>query len=232
MAGVAESVAKDDTDVAVPEYPGTSRSQRLALRQVLTVPGVAPILSVALAFVLAHNILYIYIAPFLTSVGLGGRADAVLLVFGVASLVSIFLTEVWIDRHLRRLMIAASVLFAPATLTLGFFAGIPALVYVSAALWGFGFGGTATLVSTASAEAAGAAGDVAQSLVVICWNLGIASGGVIGGVLLSATGTGSLPWWILVLVAAALVGTVAARRHGYSTRERRTERELLAQASA
>ncbi|WP_334445182.1 hypothetical protein [Micromonospora sp. CPCC 206060] len=118
-----------------------------------------------LTFVLAHNILYTYIAPFLAPFGLVDRVDAVLLVFGVVSLLSIWLTGVHIDRHLRPLMIASCALFALATLALGVFAALPWLVFASAAVWGLAFGGAATLLQTASAEAAGAAGDVAQSLL-------------------------------------------------------------------
>lgn len=210
--------------LAVPEFPGTARAERLPLRRVFAIPSLASLLVVALAFVLAHNILYIYIAPVLARSGLVHRVDAVLLAFGLASLASIFLTGSRIDRNLRGLMIAASALTGIAALLLGLLAAVPILVFVAAALWGFGFGGTATLVSTASAEAAGAAGDVAQSLVVTCWNLGIAGGGVIGGALLATTGAGSLPWWALALVTLALAGTIAARRHGYPGRERRGER--------
>lgn len=211
--------------LAVPGHPGTERTARLTLRRVLAIPGVAPVLAVALVFVLAHNILYIYIAPVLARVGLGHRVDAVLLAFGLASLAGIVLTGIWIDKHLRGLMIAASALFGAAALLLGLLAGVPVLVFVAAALWGAGFGGTATLVSTASAEAAGPAGDVAQSLVVTCWNLGIAGGGVIGGALLAGTGATSLPWWALGLALLALLGTIASRRHGYPGRARRRKRE-------
>lgn len=209
--------------VAVPGFAGTAKSARSPLRRVLTIPGVAPVLAVTLTFVLAHNILYTYIAPFLGSVELGHRVDAVLLAFGVASLVSILLTGVFIDRHLRALMITASVLFAVATLVLGLLAAVPALVYLAAAMWGLGFGGAATLLQTASAEAAGDAGDVAQSLIVTCWNIGIAAGAVVGGILLTAVGTASLPWWTLTLVLAALTATTIAHRHGFPAASRRAE---------
>lgn len=212
---------------AVPPIPGAAHSERMPLRRVLRVRGVAPVLAVTLTFVLAHNILYTYIAPFLAPLGMGARVDAVLLAFGIASLVSILVTGMLIDRHLRSLMIAANVCFGAAALVLGLLASVPPLVFVAAVVWGVGFGGAATLLQTASAEAVGAAGDVAQSLIVTSWNIAIAAGAVMGGVLISA-GTAALPWWSLALVLVALSITVTAARNGFPSHARRTERSHAA----
>jgi len=199
----------------VPDFAGRPRGARFPLRCTLRIPGVVPVLSVTLVVVLAHNVLYTYIAPLLVPLGLGDRVDAVLLVFGVLSLVSIGITGALVDQWLRTLMITSCALFAAATLALGLFAALPWVVFVSAATWGLAFGGAATLLQTASAEAAGEAGDVAQSLVVTCWNTGIAGGGVVGGLLLTGAGTASLAWSALLLLVTGLVVTVAARRHGF-----------------
>ena len=212
----------------VPAFPGQSKGARLPLRRTLAAPGIAPVLFVTLAFVLAHNILYTYVAPYLAPLGLADRVDVVLLVFGVFSLASIGITGSFIDRHLRPLMITSCALFAIATLALGLFAALPWLVFASAAVWGLAFGGAATLLQTASAEAAGAAGDVAQSLVVTCWNIGIAGGGIVGGFLLTGTGAVSLPWAALALLIPALIVAVAANRHGFPGHAKRRDRELTA----
>lgn len=205
---------------ALPDFPGRTKDARLPLRRTLQVPGVAAVLLVTLAFVLAHNILYTYIAPYLSPLDLADRVDVVLLVFGVMSLVSIWITGVLVDRHLRPLMIASCALFAAAALTLGLFTDAAWLVFVSSAVWGLSFGGAATLLQTASAEAAGAAGDVAQSLVVTCWNIGIAGGGIVGGLLLAGVGPGSLSWAALALLIPALAVTTAASRHGFPRSDR------------
>ncbi|OPG75457.1 MFS transporter, partial [Pseudomonas ogarae] len=110
----------------VPDFPGQATNKRLALRQVFTLPGVRSVLFVVLAFVLAHNILFTYIAPFLTGAGLGERIDLVLLVFGVASLLGIWVVGVLIDRHLRALTLASTALFAISALTLGAMSDNPA----------------------------------------------------------------------------------------------------------
>ena len=206
---------------SVPDFPGQTATARLSLRRTLAIPGMAAVLLVTLTFVLAHNILYTYIAPYLAPLGLGGRVDVVLLVFGSLSLLSIWVTGVLVDRHLRSLLIVSCALFAGASLALGLCAGLPWAVYVSAGTWGLAFGGAATLLQTASAEAAGAAGDVAQSLVVTCWNIGIAGGAVAGGLLLSGVGPSSPPWAALVLLVLALTVAVSAHRHGFPRRATR-----------
>lgn len=209
----------------VPNFPGQARDARLPVRRTIAIPGVAAVLVVTFTYVLAHNILYTYIAPFLAPLGLASRVDALLLIFGVASLLSIWLTGALIDRHLRCLLVASCVLFASASLALAVFSTQPWLIFTGAAAWGLAFGGAATLLQTASAEAAGTAGDVAQSLVVTCWNLGIAGGGLLGGLLLSGIGPAALPWAVFGLLVCALCVTVRGRRHGFPTRAFRLDRD-------
>lgn len=164
-------------------------------------PGVRPVLFVVLAYVLAHNILYTYIAPFLARAGMAARTDLVLLVFGSASLFGIVGVGLWIDHHLRLLTLASTGLFATAALALGVLGDMPVVVYAAVAIWGLAFGGAATLFQTALATAAGAAADVAQSMLVTTWNLAIAGGGLIGGVLLTHAGAGAFPPAVMVLLA-------------------------------
>ncbi|WP_020556196.1 MFS transporter [Embleya scabrispora] len=199
----------------VPNFPGRPKESRLPLARTLRIPGVAPILVVTLTFVLAHNTLYTYIAPFLDSLGMADRVDAVLLTFGLLSLASIWITGALIDRHLRTLMITSCALFATTALLLGVFTGSPIPVFVGTAVWGLAFGGTATLLQTAVAEAAGAAGDVAQSLLVTGWNTGIAGSGILGGLLLGGPGASYLGWSALALLLPTLAIVAGARRNGF-----------------
>lgn len=199
----------------VPDRPGQERAAREPVLRALSVPGVAPVLFVTLVFVLAHTVLYAYIATFLDRFGMGGSADAVLLVFGAASLVSIWYVGARIDRRLRALSIAAVLLVAGAAALLGLFADVPALVYVAAALWGLGWGGVPTLLQTAAAEAGGARADSAQAVLVTLWNAAMAGGGVLGGLLLDLLGAGAFPWTVLLLLAPVLAAVTGARRHGF-----------------
>ncbi|XDF37351.1 MFS transporter [Paracidovorax avenae] len=197
--------------VQVPDFPGQTAGERASLRQVFTLPGVAPVLFLVLAFVLAHNILYTYIAPFLAAADMAERTDLVLLVFGATSLMGIWIVGMLIDRHLRALTLASTVVFGLAALALGVAGDSPGVVYAAVAGWGLAFGGAATLFQTALVRTAGDAADMAQSMLVTAWNTAIAGGGIVGGLLLERFGARAFAPALVVLLAAAL-GTAWATR--------------------
>jgi len=201
--------------VKVPDFAGQVAGKRLSLGRVFTVAGVRPVLFVVLVFVLAHNILYTYIAPFLAATGMAERTDLVLLVFGVTSLLGIWIIGVLIDRHLRMLTLTSTVLFGLAAVALGVAADASTTVYVAVATWGLAFGGAATLFQTAIAKTAGEGADVAQSMLVTAWNMAIAGGGIIGGVLLDRLGVAAFSPALLVLLVATLIVVWASRNHGF-----------------
>lgn len=201
--------------LSVPDFDGQPAGRRAAIGQVLATPGVSAVLAVIFTWVLAHNVLYTYIVPFLQAGGMGGSTGPVLLLFGCAALVGIGVVGALIDRHLRRLVLGSLVGFGVASVLLGLATGAPLLVYFSVALWGLSFGGAGTLLQTASADAAGEGADVAQSMIVTVWNLAIAVAGLVGGVLLSHWGVQSFPWLLLALVGLALTLTLRSHRHGF-----------------
>jgi len=191
----------------LPDFAGEDASGRPSLGRVFVLPGVRSVLLLTLAFVLAHNILYTYIAPLLARAGMPAQIDRVLLAFGVGGLVSIVLTGILVDRHLRLLTGIGIVLFVSAATLLA--APVePIGVYAAAAAWGLGFGGAATVLQTASARAAGASADIAQAMIVTAWNLAIAGGAVVGGSLLDGFGAGALPWAALLLLVVAGITAV------------------------
>ena len=206
----------------VPDYPGQTAEKRAPVRRIFVTPGVRPVLAVLALWVLAHSILYTYVMPFLAPAGLSDRVDAVLLVFGVASLAGIWISGLLIDRMLRSLVLLALAGFALASLALGIAGTQPVVVYVAVAAWGLTFGGSGALLQTASAEAAGPGADVAQSILVTVWNIAIAGGGIVGGVLLETSGVGAFPWALLALLLPGLLIAWAARAHGFPAKPHRS----------
>ncbi|WP_248749289.1 MFS transporter [Pseudomonas sp. MWU15-20650] len=201
--------------VKVPDYPPQPAHQRLSLGKVLTTPGVRPVLAVVISWMLAHNILYTYIAPFVASAGLGDRVDLVLLVFGIAALVGIWLTARLVEPLLRKTVLLSLATFAAICGVFGVLGHLPEVIYLGVAVWGLSFGGAATLLQTALADAAGDGADVALSLNVVAWNSAIAGSGVVGGVLLDRWGVAAFPWAMLVLIALSLAIAWGARAHGF-----------------
>ncbi|MFF4806020.1 MFS transporter [Streptomyces sp. NPDC001351] len=200
--------------VSVPDAPGQRPGAREPILKALSLPGVVAVLFVVAAYVLAHNILYTYIATFLDAYDMGGSRDVVLLVFGIASVVSIWITGALVDRKLRQLTIVSSALFLVASVLLATLAGNMIVVYAAMVLWGLGWGGVTTLLQTAVTDAGG---DRGQALLVTTWNSFMAGGGAVGGILLDGLGPKSFPWSVLALMAPVLIVVVAARKHAFPT---------------
>ncbi len=201
--------------VKVPDFAPQPAHQRLSLRKVLTTPGVRPVLAVVISWMLAHNILYTYIAPFVAPAGLAERVDLVLLVFGIAALAGIWGTARLVEPLLRNTVLVSLAAFAAVSVLLGLLGNVPQVIYLGVAVWGLSFGGAATLLQTALADAAGDGADVALSLNVVAWNSAIAGSGVVGGVLLDTWGVAAFAWAMLLLVGVAFAITWAASAHGF-----------------
>lgn len=201
--------------IFLPNLPGIPRTARHRVNHVLSLKGVPTILFVVAAFVIAHNILYTYIAAYLADIGLASQTGWILFVFGALAVLSIFVVGTYIDRHLRKLIVISAVLFAVAALALALLSRSPAVVYVAAAAWGLAFGSSATLFTTAIVNASGPAGDVAQSVFISVFSGSIAAGGLIGGLLLDGFGLNALVNVCFVLAAAAAIVAIAAKRHAF-----------------
>ena len=81
----------------MPNLAAEPTSDARALRSVLRAPGVRTILWVVAGFITAHNLLYTYIEPLASRSG-AGQIEWVLLLFGLAALLSIWATGHFVDR--------------------------------------------------------------------------------------------------------------------------------------
>lgn len=200
--------------LVVLDLPGTPRNSRARLSDALRVPGVLAVIAAAAAVIVAHNLLYTYVAPYVVDVGLGDSLGTVLLAFGLGSIGGAVLVGTYGDAYLRRLSVISTVALVLTLVVLGTVRE-PAVVLAAAVVWGAVFGSIAPLLQTASARAAGAAADTAQSLLVTVWNLAIAVGGALGGVGLAVSGAGSLPLASLPLALVAAAVVIAGRQHAF-----------------
>jgi len=206
--------------LGVPDYPGQAARERLPLTRVLLMPGIRPVLVALLAWILAHNILYTYIAPFLASAGLASWLEVMLALFGVAAFAGLWLTGLLVDRMLRALTLLSLAGFTLAALMLGTASGSVVLMMFGVTTWGLTFGGAPTLLQTALADTAGDHADAAQSMLVTVFNTSVAGGGIIGGLLLEHAGAASLPWALGALALSGLLVTWSAREHGFRPGQR------------
>lgn len=203
--------------VLVPDAAGQRASSRVPVIGVLRIPGVALILAIIVTWMVAHNVDYTYFSTYLRSAGVGLPVDVALVTFGIAALVGVGITGALVDRALRRLVFLSIVLFITGGVI--FVAGHHSLVAVLVALivWGVGYGGAATQLSTAISDAGGENVDVANALLGVAFNLAIFAAGVIGAILIGSYGGVILPIFMIVLASVALVIAVAARRSAFPT---------------
>jgi len=199
----------------VPDYEGEPAQDQLPLYKILFIPGIRPILLVVLAWVLAHNILYTYISPFLADTALAHRVDLILLIFGVTSVIGIWIIGLLIDRYLRILVVSSIAIFALASAAMGIWINQPVVIILGVIAWGMTFGGAATLLQTAIAHAGGQNADIAQSMLVTAWNFGIGAGGMVGAILLDWFGSRFLPGSLVLLLLIALLIAWSAQKHGF-----------------
>lgn len=138
----------------VPDFPGERAGERAPLCRIAAIPGIPATLAVTLFLLLGHQALYTYLVPFAAHSGQGG-AGPLLLVFGLATVVGVWLGGAFVDRRPRLVLLAALALIAGAMLALGLLGRVPAVTMTAVALWGAAFGAAPTLLQTALVDLSG-----------------------------------------------------------------------------
>ncbi len=204
--------------LVVPDAEAPKGAGRLPLRHVFRIPGIVVILSVIVAWMLAHSTAYTYVAPYLRAGGTGLSVGVVLLVTGIASIVGIGVTALLLDRHPRPLLHASVAVFVLAALVLLVGHRSPAAVLVAVALWGLAFGGASAQLQAALTTAGGPDADIANAFLPVAFNLAIFGAGVLGAVVLGTGGGLALPAVMAVIGLVALGLTVLGRGTAFPAR--------------
>lgn len=202
----------------VPDAPGQSSTARLPVRRILELPGVLIVLAVITAWMLGHNTIFTYVAPYLRAGGSGLTPDLTLLVYGVASLVGIVLVAVFIDRFPRTLLGVSMVLFIAAAVVLLVGSSSATTVLLGAALWGLTFGGAAAQLQSALTTAGGENSDVANSFLPVAFNLAIVIAGAAGALVIGIDDAFALPVIMAAGGSAALGLAFIGRRTAFQGR--------------
>lgn len=142
--------------------------------------------------------------------GLTPATIAVLLaVYGVGGLLGNVLCGLVADRHLGVALMLVPLLIAVGIIGFALSTGSEVLVFVAVALWGAGFGAVPTASQTWISKAEPKRVEAAGGLVVATFQLAIALGAALGGVLLDAAGVGTvfLSAGIAVVLGGALLAS-------------------------
>jgi len=141
--------------------------------------------------------------------GLTPASIAVLLaVYGVGGLIGNLLSGLVADRHLGLALVMVPLLIAAGIIAFSLSTGSPFLVFVAVALWGVGFGAVPTTSQTWISRAEPHRVEAAGGLVVATFQLAIALGAALGGVLLDTTNVQTL--FLAGGVAVVLGGALLA----------------------
>ncbi|MEU4387464.1 MFS transporter [Promicromonospora sp. NPDC023805] len=166
----------------------------------------------ALAY-LGHYSVYTYISVLLLAAGLATAAlGPALLLIGALRLIGAAFAAARLDVRPRQTTVITLAVVAGGILALGLaFPGTVGTV-AAAVMWSIGFGAVAAVFQTAAIRTHGASPDVVGALVNSTANIGIGGGAALGALVLDGAGAAAVPYAGVVLVVAALVVVLLARR--------------------
>ncbi|SMC18678.1 Predicted arabinose efflux permease, MFS family [Clostridium acidisoli DSM 12555] len=203
--------------IKVPDYQGQSDKSTFSVLSIFKTSRVCPILFVIMTWILSHNIIYTYINPFLASLGMVNHIDLALFIFGISAIAGIWIVGIFIDRWLRLLVLVSIFVFLLDSILFGISINNLIAIYVCTAIWGLTFGGSSTLLSTALANTVPDEGvDIAMSISTTVWNLAIAGGGFVGGILLKSFGATSFLKVLFILLIFAFLIAYMSKKHGFT----------------
>lgn len=200
------------TALLLPSVPGGGAppddAARGARRTALAQVSVAN----ALAY-LGHFTVYTYVSVLLLAAGLATAAlGPALLLIGALGLIGAAYAAARLDVRPRQTTVVTLSVVAGGVLALGVLFPATVGTLVAAAVWSIGFGAVAAVFQTAAIRTRGASPDVVGALVNATANVGIGGGAALGALVLGVGGATALPYTGAVLVVAALVVVLVARR--------------------
>ncbi|TDW64725.1 putative MFS family arabinose efflux permease [Curtobacterium sp. PhB25] len=204
--------------VFVPDAPGQTGIAKLSVVKVFRIRGIAIILAVIAAWMVAHNTIYTYISPYLRVTGTDLSAGLVLLVYGIAAILGVVITGALLDRHPRPLLHLSVGLFVVTGVVLLVGHSSPVAVLVAAVLWGVSFGGASTQLQAALTTAGGENADVASAFLPVAFNIAIFVAGIFGAALLTVFDGLVLAVVMIVFGAIAALLTLVGRRSAFPAR--------------
>jgi DHA1 family inner membrane transport protein len=163
---------------------------------------------------------FTYTTPYLTDVAKfpALAVGPVLLLRGVADLLGVALGGLLVDRRPDLVMVGTVVLTAVSLLGMWAFGGSQAVVAVGLALTGFAIGAMSPAFAFRVLETAPGSSDLASATQSAAFNVGIAGGAALGGLVLGVAGlrATALAGGLVVLLAvlAAAADPLIARRRG------------------
>jgi predicted MFS family arabinose efflux permease len=199
----------------LPAVQGEKLSKGNSPLAVVKNPSILIVLALTFLSVAAHYGIYTYIALLVERIAFSGGIGLALLIFGIGSVASVFLSAKYIDAYLRPLIVIALGLgLISMVLFLGF-RGAAGVSHLSFFLWGLAFGPVVTMYQTAVSRQIEKAKDVATSVQSSVFNLSIMVATWVGGLLLSnfpESGVKNIVYMSVICFVLATLLALGAKR--------------------
>ena len=196
--------------------PEVSGEKRVAANSPLTLiknKGVLIIILLTFISVVTNYGVYTYITNLVDSMNYSGGIGFAQVLFGIGSILSVFIAGKIIDKHIKilcLLMLASSCL---AFIFFSVFSSISLMVHLGFILWGIGFGALVTLYQTAVArQVPPNASAVATSLQSASFNFSIMVASSLGGAILANGNINNLLILMATILGAGLVVTILSKK--------------------
>jgi predicted MFS family arabinose efflux permease len=181
-----------------------------------TIPGIVIVCVTVIVLITGQNTLSTYIVPWLTEVGTVApdAVSLVLVINGVAGAFGLLAAGLAGDRWPRAAVgvMLAGVVASVAALAVFGPGSIPATI-AGCVAWSAFFGGLPSLIQARMLQTASVRlRDTASAWLTISFNIAIAGGALVGGILLDGVGVTALPWGLAIGVAATLIFVITTDR--------------------
>ena len=201
--------------VTMPRLPASGVSGIRALAETAANPMIRLGLVAILLVVSGHFAAFTYMRAFLEQVTMLDieKVSLVLLAFGIAGFFGNLAGGAVAGRNLKAAMSLAPLLMAIAAAVLFLGGASPVVAAIGVTLWGFAFGALPVSVQTWMISAAPDQAESAGGLMVTAFQVAIATGAVLGGLLVDNWSVASpVAYFVLAAFAVAVIMTARAPR--------------------
>lgn len=191
----------------LPRLPAGAANSVGGLVSLLRRPAVLLGMLAILLLAGGHFAGFVYVRPYLEQITElpATLVAATLLGYGIASVVGNVAGGRFADANVRRAMIIVAALLTLATFGLSLWGASAILAIGLVALWGLAFGGTPIVLQTNLSRAALDQLEAVGSLMVVCFQVAIAVGAIVGGTIVDTIGVPFAPALSGALAALALL---------------------------
>ncbi|MDP2697635.1 MFS transporter [Thalassospira sp.] len=198
----------------LPKMPPRGRATLRTLVEVINRPRMKFGLFSLVLIITGHFALFTYVRPFLENVSgvTTAGVSGILLGFGVANFIGTYVGGALIARSLRMTIALMPLIMGLAGIGMVSIQGAIAPTTVLVAIWGMAFGGVPVAWSTWITRAVPDEAESGGGLLVAGFQLAIATGSGVGGLLFDATGAlGVFTIGGMLLVGASIIVTLGLR---------------------